>query len=678
MLFKLSVKNIKKSIKDYSIYFFTLVFAVSMFYMFNSVDAQSSMLILDKSKYEIINAMVTLIGYVSVFVSIILGFLIVYSNNFLIRRRKKEIGMYMMLGMNKRKVSFILVLETLLVGIISLAIGLMGGICLSQFLSLFVSKLFEVDMSAFKFIFSITAFNKTILYFGIIFIFVVIFNIITLSKYKLIDLIHADKKNEKNKVRNKYIIIISFILSILFIGYAYYLLIKEKAFLALDNKLIITVISGAIGTFLLFFSLSGFLLKIFEKIKKIYYKNLNIFTFKQVNSKINTTIISTTVTCLMLLLTIGMLSGSLSLAKLFNSDLAENNLTDYTIKIYNKEAYVNEELAAEIKDNESFNNFDNITKEEKFNKYSKEYVIFNKYYDKHLSTKDIMKQSDIDRLKKEYGSGLSLKFNIPIISKSEYIRFMNLTNQKSININQNEYLLLGNIDFITTSYKAHYEEKIPITINGKLLMPGSNKIINTAYENYNTSGNDGLIVVCDEIIKGLDLLNISLVGNFIKDDENLNDEFYNYLTIEKKLSIDYITKSKMEASSLGLKTMVIFIGLYLGITFAISSATILAIGQLSESSDNKKRYKVLNQIGADEKMINKALFTQIAITFSFPLIVALVHSYFGLKELNSILISIGNIDLTSNILITTLFMIIVYGGYFLLTYFCSKNIIKSN
>ena len=211
MLFNLSLKNIKKSLKDYSIYFFTLVIAVAIFYVFNSLDAQESMIIMNESEHETIQSITQVLGYVSVFVSIILGFLIIYSNNFLIKRRKKEIGLYLTLGMSKRKVSQILVFETLLVGLISLVVGLLIGVFLSQGLSVVTAKMFEADLSTYKFIFSSQALYKTILYFGIIFLLVMIFNVITLSKYKLIDLLTAGKKNEKVKFRNKYVLIISFI-----------------------------------------------------------------------------------------------------------------------------------------------------------------------------------------------------------------------------------------------------------------------------------------------------------------------------------------------------------------------------------------------------------------------------------------------------------------------------------
>ncbi len=124
MLFKLSFNNMKKSIKDYSIYFLTLVIGVAIFYMFNSIDSQQAMLRVSSSQREIIKLMITMLGFVSVFVAIVLGLLIVYANNFLINRRKKEFGIYMILGMGKRKISKIILMETIFVGIISLIVGL--------------------------------------------------------------------------------------------------------------------------------------------------------------------------------------------------------------------------------------------------------------------------------------------------------------------------------------------------------------------------------------------------------------------------------------------------------------------------------------------------------------------------------------------------------------------------
>lgn len=335
-LFSLALRNIKKSIKDYSIYFITLVIAVAIFYIFNSIDSQTAMMSISKSTMEIVQSLVNVLSYISVFVSVVLGFLIVYANNFLIKRRKKEIGIYMTLGMSKLKVSTILVLETVIVGVISLGIGLLLGIGLSQLLSIFTAKLFEADMTKFTFVFSSGALLSAIINFGFIYIIVMIFNIITLNRFKLIDLLYANRKNEKVKIKNGWLIFIIFIISIVLIGYAYKLL-YDGALYVVGSDFLIMIILGTIGTFLFFLSVSGFLLKVVQMRKKTYYNGLNMFVLKQVNNKINTHVISTTVISLMLLLTIGILSSSLAMASAMNTTYEGNSPSDVTVFSSNTE-----------------------------------------------------------------------------------------------------------------------------------------------------------------------------------------------------------------------------------------------------------------------------------------------------------------------------------------------------
>ncbi|MDY5912233.1 MAG: FtsX-like permease family protein, partial [Inconstantimicrobium porci] len=198
MYFKVAAKNVKKSFKDYSVYFLTLTLAVCIFYSFNSLSAQKVMFDLSKKgTAEVIETLSEGISDISILVSIILGGLILYANNFLIKRRNKEFGLYMMLGMSRSKISGILMCETIIVGILSLACGLIIGLVLSQVLSLVVVKLFDFDMTSYRFIFSLPAVGRTALYFGIMFILVMIFNILIISKYKIIDLLKSSVKNEK-------------------------------------------------------------------------------------------------------------------------------------------------------------------------------------------------------------------------------------------------------------------------------------------------------------------------------------------------------------------------------------------------------------------------------------------------------------------------------------------------
>lgn len=663
MIFKLSLKNITKSLKDYSIYFFTLVVAVSIFYIFNSLEAQKSILILSETKQDMIQSIIVIMNYLSVFVSIILGFLIIYSNNFIIKRRKKEIGLYLTLGMSKRKVSTMLVIETIVIGLFSLLVGLILGVFISQGLSILTAKLFEADLSNYTFVFSEKALYKTIIYFGLIFVLVMIFNIITLTKYKLINLLTATKQNEKVKFRNKYTITISFILAIVLIAYAYHLLFQGTLFM-MDKKTLTMIISGSLGTLLFFYSLSGFILTITKKIKKIYYKDLNMFNLKQINNQINTSVISTTIISLMLLLTIGILACSVTMTNVFNNDIENNNKQDFTIYSHNR--YIENE----------YTDLNQIINNKDFQKEVKEYTKYNIYNIKNITTTTMITEKDKQKLKKKYGNILELNTKVMFIKQSDYNKIMNIQKEQPINIKENEYLETTNIDTLIEYLTPFYKNQNKINVNNNYLKPATKEIINLAPENSSSNNNTGIIVINDKYLKNQKPVQTIIIGNY-KDNnkEKREQNFLKGLTTDNQTLL-ITTKIDMVTQSLGLKVMLIYVGLYLGIIFAISSVTVLAITELSTSSDNKERYKILKELGASNKMINKALFIQIAIIFILPLAVALFHAAVGLTEINSLLKMFADIKIGKSLLLTSIFIVLIYGGYFLATYKISKRIIK--
>ena len=342
MYSKIAFSNVKKSIRDYTIYFLTLTFGICLFYMFNSVQAQQAVLKLNASQKSMMHLMSVIINGISVFVAIILGFLIVYANQFLMKRRHKEMGIYLLLGMEKRQVSKILLIETLLIGVLALIAGLVSGVFLSQGLAMLTAKMFAVQMKEFRFVFSQTAFIQTILYFVIIFIIVMIFNGITISKYKLINLLNSAKKNQKARLKNPILSVILFLISIGILGVAYHL-IQKNQMLAVDNDFKISVILGVAGTFLFFFSLSGFLLELAKRSKKFYYNGLNMFVLRQINSKITTTFVSMSMLCLMLFLAISAFATGSGLASSVKTDLEDMTKFDYTFYGVSEKGYQEEQ-----------------------------------------------------------------------------------------------------------------------------------------------------------------------------------------------------------------------------------------------------------------------------------------------------------------------------------------------
>ncbi len=234
--------------------------------------------------------------------------------------------------MGKRQISKIILLETILVGIISLVIGIIIGVFASQFMSILVSKLFEANMSKFTFVFSKDACIKTCACFAITYIAVAIFNTITISRYKLINLITATKKNEKIKMKNPLLCVMFFIFASIMLGYAYWKVTKGINTLSTAKDILPIILIGIVSTILIFWSLSGFILNLVKSMKKIYLKDTNMFVLRQINNKINTMVISMSVICLMLFMTISTLSSSLSLRNTMQKDLKE--MTPVDINLY--------------------------------------------------------------------------------------------------------------------------------------------------------------------------------------------------------------------------------------------------------------------------------------------------------------------------------------------------------
>ena len=678
MLFKLSLKNISKSIKDYTIYFFTLILGVAIFYVFNAIDDQTIMLNVSSSTYEIIKLLTQILSGVSVFVSIILAFLIIYASRFLIKRRNKEFGIYLTLGMSKRKISLILFFETLIIGIASLALGLGIGVSLSQLMSIVVANMFEANLTKFTFIFSKSACLKTLLYFSIMYLVVMIFNTINISKCKLIDLIHANKKSEKIKLKNPYLCTIIFILSCILLGCAYYEVTGNIS--TFNNyKIYSSIAFGALATFFIFWSLSGLLLRIFMSLKKVYYKGLNSFTLRQFSSKINTTVFSTTIICLMLFITICVLSTALSMKNSLNKNLT--TFAPHDIEFAQTIPDSNDEETSDTqKANAQLSLAEVLTKNGlDIQKTFQNITYFSLYYDDTVNLKETLGYY-FETVKKSYPY---LIYDTPVIlmKNTDYNNIAESFNLEKVTLKKHEYVVVGNYKEMINIQNEALKRNIKITINNQEYTPKYKKAIYGFYEMGSQETETGFIVLPDETLNDKQKFRNQMIADY-KGDSNTIEEKLNSIinndTFHLDYGITYNTKKDIREASIGLGALVTFLGLYLGIIFLISCAAILALKELSESSDNVQKFNMLRKLGVDEKMINKTLFTQIGIFFMFPLILAVIHSIFGTMFCNTILKTMGISFNLNAVILTSSLIVFIYGGYFLVTYFCSKNIIKEN
>lgn len=694
MLFKLSMKNVKKSFKDYAIYFITLVLGVAIFYLFNSLDSQEAMLKVSASTKEIIRLMIEMLNMLSAFVAVILGLLIVYANNFLVKRRKKEFGIYMTLGMGRRQISKIILLETIFIGVISLAIGLVVGVFGSQFMSIFVGKLFQADMSDFEFVFSKTACIKTCIYFAIMYVAVIFFNAITISRYKLINLLTAIRKNEEVKIKNPVLCIIVFLIAVTILVYCYYKVTLGINSLNTFNKILPIILMGIISTILVFWSLSGFILKMVQMRKKIYFNGTNIFVLRQINNKINTTVISMSLICLMLFVTITILSTALSLRN--SMEVALREMTPADLNLYKtanlpessiewgKEVVYSEEARADSKRSvgESM-----IEAGFDMNKL-KDTVEISVYAINEVNMEASLGEEVFKEAKSKYPM---MRYDTvePLIKVSEYNKVARLYGIEEYSLKENEYIMLCDYDMVKEFRDKSLALGVKLNINGKEYTPKYREC-KAGFVQMNISHvNTGVVLVPDSCdLQEEQREQWFLAANYNAETEEGKEEIEKNFSSaensellkafkERHMLIDGVSKIGLIESSLGLTTIILFIGIYLGIIFLIASSAILALKQLTESSDNKQRYVILRKIGCDEKMINSALFKQIGIFFMMPLVFAIIHSIFGIQFGVGVMEALASKEeLIPSAIVTVILIGIVYGMYFLATYYGSKNIIK--
>ncbi|EGT4138395.1 ABC transporter permease [Clostridium perfringens] len=653
MYFKLAFKNIKKSYKNYVIYFLTLIFGICIFYTFNSIESQSVMMELNEQKQSAFMMAEQLIGYFSVFIAFVLGFLIVYANNYLIKRRKKEFGIYMTLGMENGSLSKMIFLETLFIGAISLGIGVVLGIMLSQALSVLTAYMFQVDLTKFQFVFSPLGFKRTVLCFSIIYLVVLIFNFISVRKIKLIDLLTASKRNEKPTIKNLWVSVILFLVSVGILGTAYYKVIHDGIAVASFNVLGLPIVLGCVGTFIFFYSLTGFFLKVIQGNKKFYLRDLNMFVMKQISSKINTTFVSLSFICLMLFLAICTFSGGLGINRAINADLKD--LTKFDVTFWSNSGENIEKLLKE-------KNIDisNIAKEDS------NMVM----YDSGVKYSNFLSKEGMTAMKNYFP--VANDNDILVIGENGYNNTLKLLGKEPVNLKENQYLAVGNIDEMKKWVNESLENGKKINISGKTLEPANKKYENINLYNFTMKGDILIFVVKDSLLEGLKPVS-SRFNMMLKDNSNTKEELEEVRDQLVESQVYSITKKEIYDNAAGLGATMAYLGIYLGLIFIITSAVVLAIQQLTESTDNVERYRLLKEIGVDQKMINKAIFTQVGVYFMLPLSLAIAHSIVGLKISSTIVGVFGNASIMPNIIITAIIFVIIYGGYFLATYLGAKK-----
>lgn len=728
MLCKLAWGNVRRAGRDYLVYLLTLTLGVTVFYAFNTISMQVDIAGIDEK--GLAQVMGSMLGDLTYFLAGVMAFLMVYANNFIMKRRKKEFGLYQVLGMGRGRVATIMALETVIVSVVAFVAGIVLGVGLSQLMTFFTASLFKTQIANFHFFFSVHAFNLTLACMLVMFVLTLLLNLRAVRRTKLIELMGAERRNESIKTRNPWIAIAIFAVGVVLVGVAYYRLLRDGFPLtATDSKLQeamnqfgITTAMVTVGTFALFWGLSGMLIKLLQSLRGVYWRGLNMFTVRQLAAKVNTVCFSMGVIAMLLFLAITSVTCGMSIANVMNENLERYNPVDVsqtyvyytpdTLDYYKGyKGYVNPSeadrmvLADTTVDlypawhgkGKSAGNNDETGKKVNIADVAGEHVQIDSYLsyplggsDPSVTAGEMCKAMGV-KLPKALGGSNADTMGLFVTPASQYNKLRQMMGEEPVSIGHDQYLLTcdmgGELGDLYTKYMAGGHA---LTLGGHELKPATDKSDkNTAaIANSAMGSNPGTVVVADELLSQLNLQPYSsnLLVNYkqgmdvTKADESIKYTLLDDLLVDGKEPGSwgiFITRSEMYTQAAQMNGLISYLAIYIGFVLVVACAAILSIQQLSNVADGSRSYRVLAQIGCDDRQIRHSVMAQQAVFFLFPLAVGLAHSFVALKVIIELVSTFGDMSIGGTVGLTCAIFLAAYGGYFLVTYLMSAGMVQA-
>lgn len=728
MLCKLAWGNVRRAGRDYLVYLLTLTLGVTVFYAFNTISMQVDIAGIDEK--GLAQVMGSMLGNLTYFLAGVMAFLMVYANNFIMKRRKKEFGLYQVLGMGRGRVATIMALETVIVSVVAFVAGIVLGVGLSQLMTFFTASLFKTQIANFHFFFSVYAFNLTLACMLVMFVLTLLLNLRAVRRTKLIELMGAERRNESIKTRNPWIAIAIFVVGVALVGVAYYRLLRDGFPLtATDSKLQeamnqfgITTAMVTVGTFALFWGLSGMLIKLLQSLRSVYWRGLNMFTVRQFSAKVNTVCFSMGVIAMILFLAITSVTCGMSIANVMNENLERYNPADMsqTYVYYTPETldyykgykgYVNPSeadrmvLADTTVDlypawhgkGKSAGNNDETGKKVNIADVAGEHVQIDSYLSYPFGgsnpsvTPSEMCKIMGEKLPKAFGGSNADTMGLFVTPASQYNKLRQMMGEEPVHIGHDQYLLTcdmgGELVDLYTKYMAGGHA---LTLGGHTLKPATDKSDEdtAAIANSAMGSNPGTVVVADELLSQLNLqpYSSSLLVNYkqgmdtTEADESIKNTVLDNLLVDGKESGSwgtFITRSEMYTQAAQMNGLISYLAIYIGFVLVVACAAILSIQQLSNVADGSRSYRVLAQIGCDDRQIRHSVMAQQAVFFLFPLAVGLAHSFVALKVIIEMVSIFGNMSIGGTVGLTCAIFLAAYGGYFLVTYLMSTGMVQA-
>lgn len=623
--YKLIYRNLVRNIRDYLIYFMTLVISISVFYAFNAALQSGALESINADFRQLTKTISSTLTLLSQMISILIGFLILYVNRFLLKRRNKELGMYMLLGMKKQKISMIFIGETFMVGLLSLVTGILAGTFLAQLLAIACLRVFGGQVSDFTLSFSVDALKNTLLCFGIIYFLAMTLNLVTVSKVKLIDLLTAERRNEELKKSGNAAIVISFAAGILCLVLSA-LMLKTKDVFPDRNRMVCGVVLIVAATVLIFYSAAVIFLLLVRKNRKFYFKGINCFIVRQVGSRIKGNFLSMSVVCLLLTVTILLITTSTSIAVTMANLSKDFTPYDFVLSYEGQDPDVIHAAA----------NY-------------------------------------------EYPSDLSAIIDASFQIEDKCANDLMTQGYPAVELPEDAFVINCNYKGTYEYVKYFADHSDSLTVNGKKLRLADKEIKGYVYEMTSVSNNDRGTLVVPDAVAALSKTDQYTLQGFWKEgtDTDYANSMLNKL-VEHDLDhspFGWTSKARIYTMYYLAFGLPVYEFSYLGIIFLLVSVALISVQQLTQMSDNRIRYRILKNQGVSDQMMKSAVARQVGIYFAAPLVLAVFYTVLSLRVVMEKVSTFYNMEIRTSMIVTFFVLLLIYGGYYLATSASCKRMV---
>lgn len=715
MLCKLAWGNVRRAGRDYLVYLITLALGVTVFYAFNTISEQAASAGLSKGIGDVIGSITS---GLTVFLAAVMGFLMVYANNFIMKRRKQQFGLYQVLGMGRGQVALVMTLETAIVSLGALAIGLACGIGLSQLMTFFTASLFRTQIANFHFFVSTDAALFTVECLAVIFFVTLVFNLRVVAKAKVIDLMGARRSNETVAVRNPWVSAALFVVGCVLVGVAYERLLRDGLPVMMNSqeemsRFYITTGTVIVGTILLFFGLSGFLLKALQAARGLWWRGLNMFTLRQLAAKVNTVSMSMAVISMILFLAFTSVTTGMSIANVMNEGVERGTPADYTTQVvYHSPTAIHELQKPELTSGlasatRPVDVLDAATQAQHANGSTVNLAAIAgtsvqvDVYDAApaageqplVSTAEFARATG-KTLPQAVNTGDDRDSAMGIMSESTYNHYLAFRGKEGVSLGADGYLVTSDLGAsVVDIYNAALAAGHEVTLGSHTLRPTRATVDTDAstFVNMATGSNPGTLVVPDEVLASLNLpvqYSYLLLDYPAGSDASAIDKKFgnaaNYGTVTDAAGQDVgsfgmgSTRISIYESTDSSNGLISYLSIYIGFVLVVACGAILTIQQLSGVADAQPSYRLLAELGTDAASLHRSLLAQQAVFFAFPLVVALTHSAVALHVIIDVVETVGALTIGGTVGLACAIFVAAYGGYFLLTYAMGAGMVRES